>query len=380
MSKGRGKDNELRAAMMALKVNSPLKLPKSGLGMRPPSEPPRKEVPLAEGPPLKEPHPESPQVREPNASEPVASRDRNSKDDARHLKNRFPQNEWSHSEVPKAEHTRLQVPPNENALSEIAESEVPAKHRQPRNEQPQIDNEGLRTDTKPNQGFFKLSHSTFSEPLLQELSGDGFRLFLWLSSRAWRYAKSEGVVRASVRYIEEQTGMSHATVSRALKTLKERNLIRLVEMDFKRGNVWQVSSIAFGNRDPEPPRSGLPQDEGSEKDVATTSKRGGGGLISSTKLPQNERNIRSIKNQKNLTKEQATGLSEKNEIDLALREQAIDHFEETLEQDIKKQVIEEFISREFPHGYLPPIAVIRNMAALHWYGQVRNSHSNKIAS
>ena len=96
-----------------------------------------------------------------------------------------------------------------------------------RTEVPQ--NEVAQRESATPQGFFKLSHGVFGEPLLRDLSGDCFRLFLWLSSRAWRYPTSGGVVRASVGYIELHAGMSHATISRGLKTLKEKGLITALE-------------------------------------------------------------------------------------------------------------------------------------------------------
>jgi hypothetical protein len=76
-----------------------------------------------------------------------------------------------------------------------------------------------RSGASPNGGtnggsFFRLSDRAFSSPLLQRISGDCFRLFLWMSARAWRYVKSEGTLRASIGFIEEGTAMSHATIVR----------------------------------------------------------------------------------------------------------------------------------------------------------------------
>mgnify|MGYP001581968796 CR=1 FL=1 len=149
-----------------------------------------------------------------------------------------------------------------------------------------------------NGGYFQLSHSVFQDPKLRELSGDAFRLFLWLSSQAWRFRDSDGTTRASISFITEATGMSHATVSRSLKVLKEMDLIRLVENDFKRGNRWWISPRAVWSLQGDK----LPQNEGAQSEIATTSNRGTGCLKLNRKLPQLEAEIRNtitIKKSKN---------------------------------------------------------------------------------
>ena len=96
-------------------------------------------------------------------------------------------------------------------------------------------------------GYFQLCHSVFRDPKLRDLPGDAFRLYLWLSSQGWRFRDSDGSLRASVSFITEATGMPHATVSRALKPLREVRLIELLETDFKRGNRWRVTPRAAWN-------------------------------------------------------------------------------------------------------------------------------------
>ncbi|MBY0371954.1 helix-turn-helix domain-containing protein [bacterium] len=243
----------------------------------------------------------------------------------------------------------------EQAQSEAAKSEAPL------------------VESRSTQGFFKLSHAVFSEPLLQDLSGDCFRLFLWLSSRAWRFSKSNGEIRASVRFIEDQTGMSHATVSRALKTLKERNLLRLIETDFKRGNSWKVSSIALANggHDDLPPQDERPQNKAPKGDSAPSSNRGTSHLKSSTKVPRNESNIRSIKNQKDITKDAIESVflnfENKTESDDKTRKVAIERFESEMNDVERGQIVQCFAREAFPHGFFPPAAVVRNMAAIEWF-------------
>ncbi len=149
-----------------------------------------------------------------------------------------------------------------------------------------------------NGGYFQLSHSVFQDSKLRDLSGDAFRLFLWMSSQAWRFRDSDGITRASISFITEATGMSHATVSRSLKVLKEDDLIRLVENDFKQGNRWWISPRAVWSL----PGDELPQNEGAQSEIASTSNRGIRCLKLNKKLPQIEAEIRNtitIKKSKN---------------------------------------------------------------------------------
>ena len=99
--------------------------------------------------------------------------------------------------------------------------------------------------------------------------------------------------------------MSHATISRCLKTLKEEALVELLEIDYKRGNLWSISPIAFAGCEPEnlPPRS-----EGPRKKAPPASKRDRSHLNLREKAPQNEGQIRSIKKSKNLSQEGAQAM------------------------------------------------------------------------
>jgi hypothetical protein len=142
-------------------------------------------------------------------------------------------------------------------------------------------------------GYFQLTHAIFRDPELRTLSGDTFRLYLWLSCQGWRFRDSDGTLRASVGFITEGCGLPHATVSRGLKTLREKRLVQLVKTDFKRGNIWRVSRRAVWS-----PRRGKVSQieaariEGPPVDLDATSIRGSSRLNSSKKFPQIEAETR----------------------------------------------------------------------------------------
>lgn len=413
--------SELRSAFKSLQVNTPLRLSKSGPGMKPPVEAPlnevgRSEAPQTEVPPARPSQNEGPQSGpENNLRSSLENESRSST--PKSLEHEAPQNSEARTELPRSEGSqseepdfesahlqrpqkkdpRTEVPNYEQTQVERAQNEAPQKvtDRSNQKEVPQYESaeptqneaphndvaqvEGALFEHTSNQGFFKLSHAVFSEPLLQQLSGDCFRLFLWLSSRAWRFAKSNGHVRASVRFIEDQTGMSHATVSRALKTLKDRNLVRLAETDFKRGNTWQVSSIAFGNRGPDglPPQDERPQNKAPKSDLARPSNRGTSHLKIGTKVPQNVGNIRSYNNQKDIKKDPVgTIIPEFDttpQVDSQLREEALECFELEVGESEKTRIIQTFTEEAFPSGFLPPLTVIHAMAAIAWFTKGKRS-------
>ncbi len=97
-------------------------------------------------------------------------------------------------------------------------------------------------------GFFMLAHSVFENVVLRQLSGDSFRIFIWMSALAWRFRGSSGEFRASVEYVSAKCGCSRSTATRGLKDLRENQLIECVEQNFKKGNLWRVSRIADGRR------------------------------------------------------------------------------------------------------------------------------------
>ena len=101
------------------------------------------------------------------------------------------------------------------------------------------------------QGFFMLAHSVFEDEVIRNLSGDAFRIFIWMSAQAWRFKESKGEFRGAVDYISLKCGCSRSTVTRGLQDLKANKLIVCIEQNFKKGNLWGVSRIADGRKDAE---------------------------------------------------------------------------------------------------------------------------------
>ena len=132
-------------------------------------------------------------------------------------------------------------------------------------------------------GFFMLAHSVFDDPVLRSLPGDSFRLFLWMSSRAWKYRDSTGLIRASISYAAHGAGLSEACISRSLKVLVDAELIAVKERNFKLGNLWSVSVRAALRK---VPAAKVPQNE-----WATPSKGGTTSLTRRGKVPPGERQL-----------------------------------------------------------------------------------------
>lgn len=104
--------------------------------------------------------------------------------------------------------------------------------------------------------------------------------------------------------------MAHATISRCIKTLREEGLIALLETDYKRGNIWRVSPIAFAGSGPGdlPPRFESPQIEGTQNVAVAPSKRGSTPLDLRGKEPQIEAEIRNLKKVPEISLEAASTL------------------------------------------------------------------------
>jgi hypothetical protein len=142
------------------------------------------------------------------------------------------------------------------------ESQIEAPHSE------LTQNEAAQQEVPRLSGYFRLSHALFGDAAVRRLSGDSFRLFLWMSCQAWRFPDSDGTLRASVSFIELGTGISHATISRCLRQLKAEGLVSLVQTDFKRGNLWKVSRVA----QPEVPQSESAPSSNQESTCLKTSK------------------------------------------------------------------------------------------------------------
>lgn len=278
--------NDMKKALEKLQVNRPLRLPGDGPGLLAPKIA-EKEVPPNGAPPEQAAQFEVTHSAKPTSSE--APQNEKAPQKGQHGVSNRPQTEVSRYEATKTELPQSEVARNEAGRFEGDQNELPQ-------------DEGATSNA-----FFRLSPRVFSETLTRNLSGDCFRLFLWLSWRAWRYPNSPGVVRAAVSFIEDETGMGHATASRALKKLRESGLIQLIETDFKRGNLWKISGLACPNRSPDPGTgSKIPQNEVPLKKRRGAPERGTSDLKSSAKPPQNESHLKNYINLRNLSQEDAT--------------------------------------------------------------------------
>ncbi|MEZ4749182.1 MAG: hypothetical protein R3B54_00745 [Bdellovibrionota bacterium] len=212
-------------------------------------------------------------------------------------------------------------------------------------------------------------------------------MFLWLASKAWRYPNSDGNVRAAITFIEEGTGMSHANVSRCLKTLRELNLVRLVQTDFKRGNIWWVSPMACptggGSGVRGLPKKEAPQTEATHFRNGAASKRDGSSPKKNTEVPRKEGEIKNLRNIKKIKEAQPVFVSVAPEATYPTNEdfdQAVSFFETEESADSQEHATKEFIARELSHGYLPPSAVLRRLVAYDWYSkQVQSNAFRTVA-
>ncbi len=326
------RNSDLKARMMALRVNEPLKLKNEALVFAPPkekNEPAQIEVPVKNHTSIEQPQSERAQLKGVDPE--------------------YPQNEGA-----------------QNRCAKGAKDTKSTKVEAPQVEPPQ----------KEASGFFKLSHAVFWDSTLRELSGDSFRLFLWLSSRAWRFPTSDGTVRASVSFMESQAGMSHATISRSLKKLKETGLISVVEVDFKKGNLWKVSSVASSPSGTDPEgrltQKKQPQYEAPHFQSQAASNRETTQLTLIQLPPQNEQDLRIYKKSKKIKKETPvvffpTSEQEMKPILQCSADEAVASFEAYLPNEKQSFFITRFMEREYPHGFFPPAKVIKKLVATEWY-------------
>lgn len=296
--------NDMKKALERLQVNRPLRLPGEGPGLVPPeektnqNEAPRKGVPLPEVTSQEVPRKRHPQTEHSRFEGPLS---RGSQiEDAQTETTRYEgplsidEDQESKTQIDGQARSQIKLAQDEGSQTGHATSEV-IQHQVAHTEVPDYEETQVREASAA--AFFRLSPRVFSESVTRNMSGDCFRLFLWLSWRAWRFPNSPGVVRAAVSFIELETGMGHATVSRCLKTLKELKLVTLVETNFKRGNVWKVSSLACPGRVPDPSPGGKqPEKEAARKEVAAASEAGNHRLKSSNEQPQSESHIKNYKN------------------------------------------------------------------------------------
>jgi DNA-binding transcriptional ArsR family regulator len=198
-------------------------------------------------------------------------------------------------------------------------------------------------------GFFRVDHNIFQDKRLRQLSGDCFRIFLWMSSRAWRFPLSRGFLRASISMIHLSTGVSEATVSRALSELKKAALIRLVKVDRKAGNRWWVESIL-----------GVPQNEGTQirgtqVEGSVPSKRKSSTLNMRLAPIQNEGHIRSIK-EINKEEEEAKNLR-----------LAWEYFQREFPAERDREEKLKIMLERFTGNFKPPKTVMQNLVVREWF-------------
>lgn len=135
--------------------------------------------------------------------------------------------------------TELEHTENEHAQIEYAQ---PKKVKsQP--SKPVVSVEAKPDESTQKHGFFKLAHAGVYDERLRNLSGDSFRVFIFLSLNAWRFTQNRGEVRASVNYVSKISGVSRSTATRCLESLEEAKLLVMLEQDYKRGNLWRVSDL-----------------------------------------------------------------------------------------------------------------------------------------
>lgn len=203
---------------------------------------------------------------------------------------------------PQKERPQIEVPQNDVALKSRS---IRGLHDLPQNEVPK--NEVPQKERASTGGFFPLTHGVFRDPRLRKLSGDGFRVFLWLSSQAWLFPDSTGQLQAAVSWISEETAVSEASVSRILRVLQAEKLLRRVQVDYQNGNIWYVEDLLRVPFWLEASRSTttrkenhLPHFEGSQTKApqfnrTAPSKQQSSTIKTRDQLPQNEGEINKIR-------------------------------------------------------------------------------------
>lgn len=178
----------------------------------------------------------------------------------------------------------------------------------PRTEVPQAEPPQIEGASVGPAGFFRLAHAVFGDLQLRDLTGEEFRIFLWLSTRAWQFPDSDGRLRASVSYIQRGLGSSPASIERALRSLQAKKLLRLAVRDFKLGNLWEVSPKAVDRGPPGGARGRgewhqieVSQNGGAQSEAPQTDPAAPSSCVSSPRAmmeqpPQVEAEVRTSKN------------------------------------------------------------------------------------
>ena len=92
--------------------------------------------------------------------------------------------------------------------------------------------------------FFQIDQATAFQ-LLQELDATEFKVFLFLTLRAYGWDEKtrrvgDGVTRASGTFVAKGTSLSEATAERSIASLKQKGLISKLKHSCKWGNTYQV--------------------------------------------------------------------------------------------------------------------------------------------
>lgn len=179
--------------------------------------------------------------------------------------------------------------------------------------------------------------------------------------------------------------MSHANVSRCLKTLKELDLVRLVHTDFKRGNVWWISPLACpsggGTGGRSLPKKEVPQVEAAQDYRGATSKSERTSHKTRAEVPRSEGENKKLRKE-NIIKEARRPLSAfpvptldggPSEYDY---EHAILDFEAEEGEERRKDLVKDFVDRELSHGFLPPTRVLQRLVAYDWLRRRAHEKAN----
>ncbi len=102
---------------------------------------------------------------------------------------------------------------------------------------------------KPHGSYYKLDLSKAYQ-LLQELEAVEFKLFLFLSLKAWGWdgnlqKSGIGTVKASASYMAKGVNSSEASVNKYVISLTNKNYLSKMSVCFKTGNTYRVSQILW---------------------------------------------------------------------------------------------------------------------------------------
>lgn len=89
-------------------------------------------------------------------------------------------------------------------------------------------------------GWMGINCSFFESTNYHLLKPSELKLFLYFNFLRFRYSDKKNRVRASIEYLENGTGLTKSTVKSSMKSLKEKGYLKLVETNFKLGNLYEI--------------------------------------------------------------------------------------------------------------------------------------------